>query len=552
MKISSILIKIIKETGYLEGVYTEQELQFENVKEKEAKIEFLQKLIDAVSKRYIYIVIDLVLSKVFNLHFFIYAEETSKDKLKAKPSKIVAGLEPERTNELLQAIGKAVDARQKEPNNNIVEPKASAASIKPPAIGKSKSSKTQSNPKEVNANSTKVAAKPVSSVQSESKLSVSAASVKQTKVTSRPTRAHDTKDKPPSIKVSKEKVVIKEPEIILQRSSTTTILREGETKQELIEDVVSNDHHDAASIKDNSPLPDDKTKVDDQGNINTKVVPMDETLGTNSSFETDAKNLTQVLSNTSVSIDTKPTETALPTSSTSDLIDVIDQEAEIRRRERSSKKHRETKSTAGQSVVAQDNPSVVAVDSPVVEEIKSSKPRKSLKIKRAISGEDVQEVVVVPQSTVRASSTEDHELPAVHLVRPRTSLRPPSVRPASARPGAPRRRDKNVEIFLQPDDAANQAAGNGRPSTFPEVDLEDDGDNLIVIEDPMVSVVDTMNGKNKGDLNGGNLGTASTSDDTTGHTELSDERGHLVQQILQTQKEFSKQDDNKEVINNTV
>lgn len=41
---------MIKDTGYLEGVYTEQELQFENVKDKEAKIDFLQKLIDAVSK----------------------------------------------------------------------------------------------------------------------------------------------------------------------------------------------------------------------------------------------------------------------------------------------------------------------------------------------------------------------------------------------------------------------------------------------------------------------------------------------------------------------
>lgn len=41
---------MIQETGFLDGLYTPDELISDNVKEKNAKIEYLQKLIDTVSK----------------------------------------------------------------------------------------------------------------------------------------------------------------------------------------------------------------------------------------------------------------------------------------------------------------------------------------------------------------------------------------------------------------------------------------------------------------------------------------------------------------------
>ncbi|KAI9579140.1 hypothetical protein GQX74_014757 [Glossina fuscipes] len=66
--------------------------------------------------------------------------------------------------------------------------------------------------------------------------------------------------------------------------------------------------------------------------------------------------------------------------------------------------------------------------------------------------------------------------------RPRTSLRPPSARPPSARPGAPRRRDKNIEIVLQPNDQIKLAGVNIKLETFG--DLDDDGENLVIIENP--------------------------------------------------------------------
>lgn len=45
-----VIKAVIKETGFLEGLFTESELDSDNVKEKEAKVAFLTKLIDAVSK----------------------------------------------------------------------------------------------------------------------------------------------------------------------------------------------------------------------------------------------------------------------------------------------------------------------------------------------------------------------------------------------------------------------------------------------------------------------------------------------------------------------
>lgn len=41
---------VIKETGFLKGLFSEYELNCDNVKDKNAKINFLTKLIDAVSK----------------------------------------------------------------------------------------------------------------------------------------------------------------------------------------------------------------------------------------------------------------------------------------------------------------------------------------------------------------------------------------------------------------------------------------------------------------------------------------------------------------------
>uniref|UniRef100_A0A5F8HFL6 TRAF3-interacting protein 1 n=1 Tax=Monodelphis domestica TaxID=13616 RepID=A0A5F8HFL6_MONDO len=76
-----IIPKVIRMTGFMKGLYSDSEMKSDNVKDKDAKISFLQKTIDVVIM-------------------------VSGEPLSVKPARIVAGHEPERTNELLQAIGK--------------------------------------------------------------------------------------------------------------------------------------------------------------------------------------------------------------------------------------------------------------------------------------------------------------------------------------------------------------------------------------------------------------------------------------------------------------
>ncbi|XP_069472116.1 TRAF3-interacting protein 1 isoform X4 [Ambystoma mexicanum] len=76
-----VITEVIRVTDFMKGLYTDSELKSDNVKDKEAKINFLQKAVDVVT---------LVLG----------------EQLSVKPARVVAGHEPEKTNELLQAIGK--------------------------------------------------------------------------------------------------------------------------------------------------------------------------------------------------------------------------------------------------------------------------------------------------------------------------------------------------------------------------------------------------------------------------------------------------------------
>ncbi|KAL1267474.1 hypothetical protein QQF64_032837 [Cirrhinus molitorella] len=76
-----IFSEVIRTTGFMKGLYGEAEMKSDNVKDKDSKIAFLQKAIDVVML-------------------------VSGEPLAAKPARIVAGHEPEKTNELLQVIAK--------------------------------------------------------------------------------------------------------------------------------------------------------------------------------------------------------------------------------------------------------------------------------------------------------------------------------------------------------------------------------------------------------------------------------------------------------------
>ena len=81
-----IMTEILRNTGFMRGLFSEEEMYSENVKDKEKKLIFLQKVIDVL----------------------MFA---TGQKLKVKPSRIVAGAEPEKTNEMLQLIAYCVQKK---------------------------------------------------------------------------------------------------------------------------------------------------------------------------------------------------------------------------------------------------------------------------------------------------------------------------------------------------------------------------------------------------------------------------------------------------------
>lgn len=78
-----IFTEVIRTTGFFNGLFTPKEMDSKNVTVKEDKISFLQKVIDVVNV-------------------------VSGHRLSVRPSKIVAGHEPEKTNELLQTIARCI------------------------------------------------------------------------------------------------------------------------------------------------------------------------------------------------------------------------------------------------------------------------------------------------------------------------------------------------------------------------------------------------------------------------------------------------------------
>ena len=85
--IHDIVIRLIEVTGFMEDVYGEDERSSENFTDKRSKIVFLEKLIFSVS------------------------EELGLRELDVSPNKIVAGLDPEKTNRLLVCLHDAATLR---------------------------------------------------------------------------------------------------------------------------------------------------------------------------------------------------------------------------------------------------------------------------------------------------------------------------------------------------------------------------------------------------------------------------------------------------------
>lgn len=202
-----------------------------------------------------------------------------------------------------------------------------------------------------------------------------------------------------------------------------------------------------------------------------------------------------------------------------DLINIIDEEANRRKKKPSAISRRPSK----ENVQKTDTPGTQQTQPPtttqLVNGIGSATTKNPLKKTASVD-----------------TKLETEEKPKPSLVRPRTSLRPPSVRPASARPGAPRKRDRHVEVVVHPNENVQLGDINVKVEQFkppPDAannlkaneDADDDDHNLIIIED--MGIQETL--LKHAELE--HQDSAAQLNDDANH-------GQLVKQILDSQKEF--------------
>ncbi|XP_055907323.1 TRAF3-interacting protein 1 [Eupeodes corollae] len=478
---------VIRETGYFEGLYTPEELNHETIFDRDAKMKFLQKMIDTIKL-------------------------ITNEPLTVRTSKIVAGHEPEKTNELLQFMGIVIEMK--------LDWKTAVETVK--NEGSSLSTKQKPKDKEVKEKkSTDRSPKVVATKKSES----SKEKAGKTEVKDK-TKSKDVKDKSLK-KPSKSSDVEKGDEKKLKSKVSKEASKKISPKKTNVENTVDSQREPQENTKTKTKSPE---KVDTVNEPKNELKKQSESLeGENvinkpveeQKVSTPPKPPSPSVDGKNHEVNSSKREDLLLSSAAEDVTtgnesrrSSSSKRSSGRSRRSSAEKSRKSKSD---DTLVQTPPDHIDALKTVTEEPPTEVPTSpSLKSSISNTNSDVKR-----ESTfVRENSKESTQVPAP--TRPRTSLRPPSARPASARPGAPRRRDKNIEIVLQPNDQIKLSGISVKLETFTS-ELEDDGENLVIIENPN-TIEDQLQQSN-------NIEKNSTQDD-------SQNQGHLVQQILETQKEL--------------
>uniref|UniRef100_A0A182JWE4 TRAF3-interacting protein 1 n=1 Tax=Anopheles christyi TaxID=43041 RepID=A0A182JWE4_9DIPT len=501
-----IVHAIIREHGFLDGLYTTDELNSDYIKDRDSKMAFLQKLIDVVKL-------------------------TTGRELKVRPSKIVAGLEPERTNELLQALASALEEKQStadivrsylgdNPKTNN-EARNGAANAVPEANGnkaetreeskKPKQEKTKEKPKESEPADKRKERNGKVKEKDTVKNGATVKQVEKIKTKQNGTKVSNdttTKKKPdkPSKGKEKEKTVKRISSIPEELPPTVVPEKVASVRPESItngsESMVNGNAAEMRKRRDSIKEFGEPVTLSDVNGENDTVPPGGEE-------EHDKRKQQQPGSNSSSRRSSLKKQNSL-TPSENNALSEMNQFNGLQ----SSLSRQDSSGTLGPDTIGQDEGAISDG---------SSYPTA-----------DVVVTVAPVEPKPSGAKPPIHRQQSVETVmRPRTSLRPPSVRPPSARPGAPRRKEKNVEVILQPNETQKLGEINVKMEVFNSELLDDDGENLIVIEDPTTVSDEIVYGR-VGEPRGTTEETALLQSN-----EQEEQQGHLVQQILETQKEFS-------------
>ncbi|XP_033347972.1 TRAF3-interacting protein 1 [Bombus vosnesenskii] len=425
-----IVSAVINETGFLDGLYTEEELNSENIKNKEAKLAYLTKLIDVVKL-------------------------ITGANLTVRASKIISGQEPAKTNELLQAIGKALDKK-------ISSVEAVERYKKNLGKGKSSSRSKLSVAKDERKSSSKETSQKRASTSKEKSVERKKKAVNEDNSTIREaTRKNENQDSQKNVEAAEvprvEPAQEKIPASAHRKSSSSAKLKQNRPSTPLSETLQADKR-----IDENKKQKESENKSKHMTNAENNEL-QNQILDTSNSINLESKSAPNTRDN---KIDENIDKVEYKEN------DIVNNEASLQSVEKS-----------GQSI---------------------------------------------SETQMFQSENNDASIPRSNS-RPRTSLRPPTARPISARPAAPRIRGK-AELIVNEEILTPM----GNISVIVEnSDLKDDDDDAedMVVMETRVTSSDSLENSGNYKVDG----------------QLTQEHGHLVAQILETQKELVN-NDNVDVI----
>ncbi|KAI4486916.1 hypothetical protein M0802_012235 [Mischocyttarus mexicanus] len=431
--IHDIISIIIQETGFLKGLFTEEELNSDNIKDKESKVAYLTKLIDVVK---------LI---------------SGNNNLTVRASKIVSGQEATKTNELLQAIGKALDKKVN-----------SAEAIEHYKKGLQKKSKGGTSKLKITKDDVKKSTRQVSQTRKP---------IEKEKNTSGSQKKNSTAGKVGS-KMKEEDSNNKNNDIIKQENQENNIGKSNDgvdipPAESLEDELIQKTRHSSA------------TKQKQNHHVSSTVLTEVQT----------GKSLTNI------NAEKKSNE-------------------HFQRKESASKVKR---TLSKQESEFKESIKITSDTIPTAKTIDSTDKGK-LKTESESTYENVNndsQLTEFENSISHASNLQKHKFNSEQepsTSKSRTFLRPPTARPSSARPAAPKMKGK---IDLIPNEEISTPIGNITVIIENTSTKDNDNEDMVIVE------------------NKGSIGTTleSISNYKIDH-ELTQEHGHLVAQILETQREL--------------
>lgn len=385
-----------------------------------------------------------------------FSDIVTESSLSVRPSKVIAGLEPEKTNELLLAISYALQQNlsskqavetvasskntksstepkppkvksktEKEPNNKPTK------TLKPEVTSKQKSTSLPSDRKGVKEKAKTESNNAVEKSTLRSKRTEPSKKIKLNEPAAKGLRPNGGSKKQDKNKIDTGAKIIKNPFEIDNEN-------EGNNHQSVLGNVVE--------LKD--ILDSDEGTENDPGKSFDLSEPTAQEISLISQDE-GSKETKETIHRPQSGISRKPSARALNENSDVKLLDTsleINKDSQFG--ENITLKDGENNLNLEE---AEQNDSIsepVEISRPI---IRTASSRRSAKIKpeilkntQSVSIESRSDADLLDQSKSLSSTDSENRVQP----RPRTSLRPPSVRPSSARPGAPRLKERNTDVII--------------------------------------------------------------------------------------------------------